>query len=74
MPESLRLKVFEQTALREKAARLNHELVAIGEEPMRDSDLLHHLIDIALQAVAVSPEGKILIDISAINPENIVRY
>lgn len=59
MVQSVRLNDKEQELLRKKAVELNKALIAKGQQPIRDSELVHILIEEGLDLVEVSNSGKV---------------
>lgn len=59
MVQSVRLNDKEQEELRKKAVELNKALIAKGQQPIRDSELVHILIESGLDLVEISNSGKL---------------
>ena len=59
MVQSVRLNDKEQEKLRKKAVELNKTLIAKGQQPIRDSELVHILIEEGLELVEISNSGKV---------------
>ncbi|WP_442781332.1 hypothetical protein [Acinetobacter sp. SH20PTE14] len=51
----------EQELLRKKAVELNKVLIQKGQQPLRDSELVHILIEEGLDLIEVGTSGKALI-------------
>lgn len=62
MPANIRLTEWEKEKLRTKAIEVNKILVKEGSEPLRDSQLLHGILDATLERVTVRKDGKITIE------------
>ena len=61
MVQSVRLNEQEQELLRKKAVELNKVLIQKGQQPLRDSELVHILIEEGLDLIEVGASGKALI-------------
>ena len=61
MVQSVRLNDQEQELLRKKAVELNKVLIQKGQQPLRDSELVHILIEEGLDLIEVGSSGKALI-------------
>lgn len=61
MVQSVRLNDSEQEALRKKAVELNKVLIQKGQQPVRDSELIHILVEEALELIEVSKSGSLII-------------
>ncbi|UIJ74334.1 hypothetical protein LXF01_08735 [Acinetobacter sp. SH20PTE14] len=61
MVQSVRLNEQEQELLRKKAVELNKVLIQKGQQPLRDSELVHILIEEGLDLIEVGTSGKALI-------------
>lgn len=61
MVQSVRLNEQEQEALRKKAVELNKVLIQKGQQPLRDSELVHILIEEGLDLIEVGNSGKAFI-------------
>lgn len=61
MVQSVRLNEQEQELLRKKAVELNKVLIQRGQQPLRDSELVHILIEEGLNLIEVGASGKALI-------------
>ncbi|WP_104471498.1 hypothetical protein [Acinetobacter indicus] len=59
MVQSVRLNEREQELLRKKAVELNKVLIQKGQQPIRDSELVHILIEEGVDLVEISNSGKI---------------
>ncbi len=61
MVQSVRLNDQEQEMLRKKAVELNKILIQKGQQPLRDSELVHILIEEGLELIEVGTSGKAII-------------
>jgi hypothetical protein len=61
MVQSVRLNDQEQEMLRKKAVELNKVLIQKGQQPLRDSELVHILIEEGLELIEVGSSGKAII-------------
>lgn len=59
MSKMLRLKESESEAIRKKAVDVNKKLVNLGKEPIKDSELIHKLLDLAIKNVIVNKYGEL---------------
>lgn len=61
MVQSVRLNDIEQEKLRKKAVELNKALIQKGQQPIRDSELVHILIEEAIELIEINNSGKLTI-------------
>ena len=61
MVQSVRLNDIEQEKLRKKAVELNKALIQKGQQPVRDSELVHILIEEGIDLIEISNSGKLTI-------------
>lgn len=61
MVQSVRINDKEQELLRKKAVELNKVLIQKGQQPVRDSELIHILIDEGLELLEVGNSGTVKI-------------
>ena len=61
MVQSVRLNDIEQEKLRKKAVELNKALIQKGKQPVRDSELVHILIEEAIELIEINNSGKLTI-------------
>lgn len=61
MTTNVRLTVSEQEALRKKAVLINQRLVKNGKQPLRDSTIVHFILEEALQRLEVGSSGSMII-------------
>lgn len=61
MVQSVRLNDSEQEKLRKKAVELNKALIQKGQQPIRDSELVHILIEEGIELIEINNSGKLTI-------------
>ncbi len=61
MAVTVRLNDSEQERLRRKAIELNKVLINRGLEPIKDSELVHRILDQAIESAEVSSSGEVII-------------
>jgi len=61
MVQSVRLNDIEQEKLRKKAVELNKALIQKGQQPVRDSELVHILIEEGIELIEINNSGKLTI-------------
>ncbi len=61
MVQSVRLNDAEQEKLRRKAVELNKALIQKGQQPVRDSELVHILIEEGIELIEINNSGKLKI-------------
>ncbi|MFW1945311.1 hypothetical protein ACG93R_17610 [Acinetobacter guillouiae] len=61
MVQSVRLNDAEQEKLRRKAVELNKALIQKGQQPVRDSELVHILIEEGIELIEINNSGKLTI-------------
>jgi len=62
MPTNVRLTQSEQEALRQKAIEINKLLIKQGRQPLRDSELVHKILEKSLTYAQLTSEGEIVIE------------
>lgn len=62
MPASIRLSPQEQELIRKKCVDINKLLVRAGKEPIKDSELVHKIIEKTVSYVHVTTSGEIYIE------------
>lgn len=60
MATTLRLSQWEQDTVRQKAIKINKMLVQVGKQPMRDSEILHLILQFVLPNLATDG-GEIVV-------------
>jgi hypothetical protein len=61
MAKTFRLSDDEEEAIRKKCIEINKVLVKEGRQPLKDSELLHRIIEKAIGMAEVSNSGEITI-------------
>lgn len=61
MATSIRINDTEQELLRKKAVELNKILINNNKQPIRDSELVHLLIEHGTELLEVTVSGKVTI-------------
>ena len=62
MPTNVRLTQSEQETLRQKAIEINKLLIKQGRQPLRDSELVHKILEKSLAYAQLTSEGEIVIE------------
>jgi len=62
MPATIRLTNAEQEAIRQKCIEINKLLVKRGMPPMRDSELVHKIIEKSVPCVQINASGDVVIE------------
>ncbi|XLX38389.1 hypothetical protein ACK25U_11440 [Ectopseudomonas mendocina] len=63
MPTNIRLTLGEQEALRKKAIEINKELVKRGQQPLKDSELVHAFLEQAIASLEVTASGQVVMHV-----------
>lgn len=63
MPTNIRLTQQEQELLRQKAIEINKALVKQGKQPLRDSELVHKILEKALPSVRLTQSGEVALEV-----------
>lgn len=61
MAKTVRLSDEEQELIRKKAVMLNKKLMEKNKQPLRDSELVHAVIQLALDKIEISASGEIIL-------------
>lgn len=69
MPENIGLTKNEQKLLDRAARAINKKLVMKDLEPLKQSEIMHEILDIALRFVDVNRRGQIYLKDAAFNEE-----
>lgn len=59
MPMTVRLNDSEQEEIRKKAVEINKLLIQKGLQPVRDSELVHIILEQSISYTEVTASGKI---------------
>jgi len=62
MPATIRLTNAEQEAIRQKCIEINKLLVKRGMPPIRDSELVHKILEKTVPYVQVGASGELVIE------------
>ena len=62
MPTNVRLTQMEQDQLRKKSIEINRLLVKRGMQPLRDSELVHKILEKSVPYVQLSESGELVIE------------
>lgn len=62
MPATIRLSNAEQEAIRQKCIEINKLLVKRGQTPMRDSELVHKILEKSVGCAQVDAEGEVVLE------------
>ncbi|MDK4525291.1 hypothetical protein QG083_07025 [Kingella kingae] len=57
--KTLRIKENQEEKIRQIAISFNKKLVQMGKQPMRDSELVHELLNEALEKAMLNENGKV---------------
>lgn len=59
--KTLRIKERQEEKIRKLAIEINKQLVQMGKQPLRDSEIVHSLLDQALNNAKLNQEGKLVL-------------
>jgi len=62
MPSTMRLTDWEQEELRKKCTEFNKLLIKEGREPLKDSELAHALLKIAIKHCRLNRKNEVYIE------------
>ncbi|MGQ0978847.1 mobilization protein [Acinetobacter baumannii] len=62
MAKTVRLSDEEQEAIRIKAVALNKKLMEKNKQPLRDSEVVHAVINLALEKISVGASGNLILE------------
>lgn len=62
MTTNVRLSNKERELIREKCVEINKILIKNNKEPLKDSEMVHAILELAIKHVEVKPSGEIYID------------
>lgn len=63
MGKTVRLSDAETEAVRQKAVEINKLLIKQGLQPVRDSELVHKILEKSVPYVQLNTKGEIVIDV-----------
>lgn len=61
MAVTIRLSDKEQEMIRKKAVEINQTLIKKGKQPLRDSQLIHKILEQAVPNTEISESGNIVV-------------
>jgi len=62
MAMTIRLNDWEQEEIRKKAVEINKKLIEKSKQPIRDSQLVHKILEQCIKKVEVTKSGEIVIE------------
>lgn len=62
MSKTVRLSDAEQEAIRQKAIEINKILIHSGQAPLKDSELVHKILEKSVPCVRVTKAGDIFLE------------
>lgn len=62
MSKTVRLSDGEQEAIRQKAIEINKILIHNGQMPLKDSELVHKILEKSVPCVRVTKTGDIILE------------
>lgn len=62
MAKTVRLSESEQEKIRQKAVEINKKLVEQMKQPLKDSELVHVILEEAISRIEVTKSGKVIIN------------
>lgn len=60
MTTSIRLTENEKELIRKKSIEINQKLISKGKQPLRDSQIIHEILEKALPKVQVGESGNLI--------------
>lgn len=60
MTTSVRLNETEKELIRKKSIEINKKLISMGKQPLRDSQIVHEILEKALQKIEVGESGELI--------------
>ncbi len=64
MTESIRLNKKEKKEIEKKAKEINMKLIQIDEQPMKESEIIHKILEITIEKADINEQGKIEINLN----------
>jgi hypothetical protein len=55
----IRLNAWEVEEVRNKSIDINKKLIRLDKEPLKDSELVHKILELGLKNISVSKEGDL---------------
>lgn len=71
MSKLVRLSESEQEAIRLKALEINKLLLKKGLQPLKDSELVHRILDLSIAYTQMNADGSLFL--SCVDPETAVN-
>lgn len=62
MATNVRLTIAEQEAIRKKAIEFNKILIKNGKQPLRDSELVHKILEKSVPYARITENGEVTIE------------
>ncbi len=62
MATNVRLNDMEQEAIRKKCIEINKLLIQNNKEPLKDSELVHKILELSITYVRVNTKGDVFLD------------
>lgn len=63
MATNVRLSDNEQEAIRKKCIEINKLLIKNNREPLKDSELVHKLLDLSIPYINIDGKGEFFLDL-----------
>ncbi len=64
MTSSLRLNEDERKIIRRKSREINKQLVQAGYDPLKESEIIHKILEITIAKAEVNEKGEIEINLN----------
>lgn len=62
MAITVRLNDWEREEIRKKAVEINKKMIEKGKQPIRDSQLVHEILEKCIKRVEVTKSGEIVVE------------
>ncbi|CAB1221603.1 mobilization protein [Acinetobacter bouvetii] len=62
MAKTVRLSDEEQELIRKKAVELNKKLMEKNKQPLRDSEVVHAVLELSLNRLTVGNSGNLILE------------
>lgn len=62
MSKTVRLSDAEQEAIRQKAIEINKLLIKQGKQPLKDSELVHKILEKTVAYVRLNAAGEVVVE------------
>jgi hypothetical protein len=63
MATNVRLNDMEQEAIRKKSIEINKLLIGNNKEPLKDSELVHKILELSISYVKLNNKGELYLEI-----------